>query len=34
MVQREAFARGGDDSVVLEKEESREEVLMEKGGKE
>ena len=34
MVQTEAFVRGGDDSVVLEKEESREEVQMEKGSKE
>ncbi len=34
MVQREAFVRGGEDPVVLEKKESREEVLMEEGGKE
>ncbi len=33
MVQREAFVRGGEDPVVLEKKE-RGEVLMEKGSKE
>jgi hypothetical protein len=34
MIQREAFVRGSEDPVVLEKEKSREEVLMEEGGKE